>query len=195
MKRYLMAMLVIAVMLALPVMVHAQETDPASVMRAELDAMIAGDLDTAMTFFADDAVFIGVTPSETQTYTGKEEIRAWLEGLISEQGWEMLEAEILKVEGDTVTTRMKSSMAFARELGVPWIEATEVEVIRDGKIQSITWTMSEGSAAALQAAMAGLPETGGDLFPSYTLVTVLGWFAIVGGLGLALLRRRSYRPR
>ncbi|MFQ5858815.1 MAG: ester cyclase [Anaerolineae bacterium] len=157
MKRCLIALLAIVLVLALPVALYAQETDPASVMRAELDAMIAGDYDTAWTFWADDAVFTQVMPWETLTLTGKEEIRAWLEDLIKTQGWKMHEAEILKVEGDTVTTRMRNSIESVRALGIPWVEGMEVEVIRDGKIVSVTWTMSEESAAAIQAA---LPETG-----------------------------------
>jgi limonene-1,2-epoxide hydrolase len=195
MKRYLMTMLVIAVVLALPVMVHAQETDPASVIRAELDAMIASDYDTAWTFWADDAVFTNVTPWATDIYTGKEEIRAWIEDYIETQGWHILEGEILKVEGDTVTTKLKTSIKDVLALGIPWVEGTEVEVVQDGKIVSATWTMSEESVAAIQAATAALPETGGDLLPSYALITVLGGLAIVGGVGLALLRRRSYHPR
>jgi LPXTG-motif cell wall-anchored protein len=41
--------------------------------------------------------------------------------------------------------------------------------------------------------MAALPETGGAAFPSYALAMALGGLAILGGLGLKLLRRRSHQ--
>jgi hypothetical protein len=46
-----------------------------------------------------------------------------------------------------------------------------VVIVRDGKIQTYTATMTEESLAALMAAMSpeSLAETGGILFPSYAV--------------------------
>ena len=51
--------------------------------------------------------------------------------------------------------------------------------------------MTPESLAKMEAAMAALPETGGVAFPSYALAMALGGLALVGGLSLAMLRRRS----
>ena len=83
-----------------------------------------------------------------------------------------------------------------RGLGVS-IESIQVWTVQDGRITGLTCTWSEESLAALQAAMeaaaATLPETGGDPFAINTLVMSLGGLAALGGggLGLGLLRRRS----
>lgn len=82
MKTRLITMMVLVVMLALPVALHAQETDLASVVLAGEDLLNAGDIDRTMAFFADDAVVNILLPGAPETYTGKEEIRAWLEGLV-----------------------------------------------------------------------------------------------------------------
>ena len=54
-----------------------------------------------------------------------------------------------------------------------------------------TSTITDGSFAKLQDAMAALPETGGVATPTYAPVMALGRLEILAGMGLALLRRRS----
>jgi hypothetical protein len=76
-----------------------------------------------------------------------------------------------------------------RALGVT-LEGTEVITIQDGKIVTDTWTATEESLAALQAAMAALPQTGGEAVPFHVVVMALGGLAVAGGLGMELLRRR-----
>lgn len=95
------------------------------------------------------------------------------------------------MEGDTVTARTKTWSDPTREMGVAPLVATEVYIVQDGKITSLTYTPTEESVAKLQAAMAALPVTGGAASPSYALVMAFGGLAILSGLGLALLRRRS----
>ena len=87
-----------------------QEIDPAAVAIASVDTISAGDVDASLATFADDAVVNILLPGAPETYTGKEEIRAWLESLAA-QHWEG-EVEILQVEGDTVTTRLVSRLPF-----------------------------------------------------------------------------------
>ena len=57
MKTCLIAITPLVLVLTLPVALYAQETDPASVVRAAVDTFKAGDLDAALAFFADDAVY------------------------------------------------------------------------------------------------------------------------------------------
>ena len=48
---------------------------------------------------------------------------------------------------------------------------------------------------ATMQAMAALPETGGESLPSYAPVMVLGGLALLGGLGVEPVRRRSRHLR
>jgi len=194
MKTRLIAITTLVVMLALPAALYAQETDPAAVVMAIVEPLNAGDIDAAMAFFADDAVVKlvpPIPPDSPDTFTGAEEIRAWFEGLVA-MNFE-IHIEILQVEGDTVTTRTSSWVDATREMGVAPLVATEVYIVQGGKIKGFTWTISDESLTAIQAAMAALPETGGAAFPSYALAMALGGLAILGGLGLKLLRRRSHQ--
>jgi hypothetical protein len=136
-----------------------QETDPAAVAIASVNTISAGDVDASLATFADDAVVNILLPGAPETYTGKEEIRAWLESLAAGH-WEG-GVEILQVEGDTVTTRLTSSMDPTRALGVAPLVGTDVYIVQEGKITSYTWTPTEETAAKLQAAMGSPPETGG----------------------------------
>jgi hypothetical protein len=137
---------------------RVQETDPAAVVIASVDTINAGDVDASLATFADDAVVDILLPGAPETYTGQEQIRAWLESLAAGH-WEG-EVEILHVEGDTVATRLTDSMDHTRALGVAPLVATDVYVVQEGKITSYTWTPTQESAAKLQAAMGSPPETG-----------------------------------
>jgi hypothetical protein len=128
-----------------------QETDPAAVAIASVDTISAGDVDASLVTFADDAVVNILLPGAPETYTGKEEIRAWLESLAAGH-WEG-GVKILQVEGNTVTTRLKSSMDPTRALGVAPLVGTDVYIVQEGKITSYTWTPTEETTAKLQAAM------------------------------------------
>ena len=137
---------------------RAQETDPAAVVIASVDTISAGDVDASLATFADDAVVSILLPGAPETYTGKKEIRAWLESLAAGH-WEGA-LEILHVEGDTVATRLTSSMDPTRALGVAPLVGTDVYIVQEGKIASYTWTPTQETAAKLQAAMGSPPETG-----------------------------------
>ena len=190
MKTRLIATSMLAAMLALPLALYAQETDPAAVVTAAYEAWNAGDVDAYLALVADDAV---VDMPGFGTYADLEEIRAWMEGLIPLNP--QMEFEILQVEGDTVTLMSRYTDDDFRALGIV-LEATEVTIVQDGKIASDTWIVTDESMAELQAAMAAvaaLPETGGDPGPSYALLMALGGLAILGGLGLQLVRRRSHQ--
>ena len=158
-KKLLVVMVVLVVTLALPLVLHAQDTDPVSVVITSVDTCSAGDVDASLATFADDAVVNIVMPGAPETYTGREEILAWLESLTAQhrEG----EVEILQVEGDTVTTRLTSSQDPTRALGVAPLVGTDVYVVQEGKITSYTWTPTQETAAKLQAALGSPPETGG----------------------------------
>jgi limonene-1,2-epoxide hydrolase len=187
MRARLIATAMLVLMLALPLALYAQETDPAAVVTAAYEAWNAGDVDAYLARVADDAV---VDIPGFGTHTGLEEIRAWMEGLIPLNPY--MGFEILQVEGDTVTLRSTYTDDDFRALGIV-LEADEVIVVQDGKVKSDTWVATAESMAQLQAAMAALPVTGGGPFPSYALLMALGCLATVGGVGLKRLRRRSHQ--
>ena len=189
MKTRLIAITTLVLVLALPVALHAQEADPAAVVNAAMDAWNAGDVDALKALFADDAV--AYFPDWGDTETGAEEIGAWIEDLVAANF--VIEPESIEVEGDTVTVVAKVWADPTRALGIAPLVTTDVYTVQDGQITSQTSTLTEESSAKLMAAMAALPETGGATFPTYALVMALGGLAILGGLGLQLLRRRSHQ--
>jgi hypothetical protein len=176
-----------ALMFVLPFSLYAQGTDQVAVLQAMEEALNTGDVDAAMALFTDDAVVTLAFFEET--YTGAEEIRVWFEELVA--GNFELQLEILKTDGDTVTTKTTTWIDFTREMGIAPLVAEEVYTFQNGKITGFTWTPTDETVAKIQAAMASLPETGGVAFPSYLSVTALGSLAILSGLGLALRRRHS----
>jgi len=192
MKTHLIAITTLVLVLALPVTLYAQETDPAAVVTASYEAFNAGDIDAFVAFYADDAVE-AIEPSPPfGTYVGHEEIRAWAEGLMAlNAGMEVV--EILEVEGDTISVKSRYWDDDIRALGIAYLEAIEVTTLQGGKIVADTYTVTEESMAEFQAAMAALPQTGG---PS-PIATLPSWLGVGGllllalGVGLGLRRRVS----
>lgn len=186
MKTRLIVIATLVLMLALPLALNAQETDPAAVVTAYYEAALAHDIEAYLALMTDDAV---VEIPGFGAYTGLEEIRAWMEGLMALNSHS--EYEIVQVEGDTVTLRTTYTDDEFRALGIV-LEATETIVVQDGKVVSDTWVVTEESMAELQAAMAGLPVTGGASHVGYALLIALGSLAVVAGLGLKVSHMRSH---
>lgn len=195
MKKLVIAMMALVVIFTLPLALFAQETDPVAVVEGQAVAINAGDVEAAMGYYADDAVITVAypPPAPPDVYTGADEVRAWFEELVA-MNFE-LDATILQVDGNTVTTNEKTYSDFSRDLGIAPLEGITKYNIQNGKIKGFTWTMSDESWAKLQAAMPpqSMPESGGTTFPTYAVIITLGGMAILGGLSLALLRRRTLR--
>jgi ketosteroid isomerase-like protein len=180
----LVAITLLALILAVPGTLLAQESDPEALARAVFEALNAGDVETALALYADDAVLDLGTFGK---FTGKEELRGAFEHEVSlNASWEVSD---FQVEGNTVTFKSRYTSDTMNALGVT-LEATEVITIQDGKIKTDTWTATEESVAALQAAMATLPETGGEVLPIHVVSVALGGLAVAGGLATERLRRR-----
>jgi hypothetical protein len=189
MKARLATMTVLVVLLALPGALYAQESDPMSTVDAWVAALNAGDIDGALSYLADDPVvtIVPPAPGTSGVFTGKAEIRGWYEGIVGEHGVTALSD--CQVDGETVTcVNTYTGDSFA-SLGIDSVVAEWVAVVRDGKLQSYSWTMSDESLAALMAAMPpqAMPETGGVAVPLYAVTAVLGGLMCIGGLGLGVL--------
>lgn len=182
MKRLMIAVTVIVVMLALPVALHAQETDPLAVVAALYEAVNAGDVEAALALYADDAVIYMPVPPPNMpdTYTGKDEIRVWVENEVARN----VEYVLLGTEVDGTTVVATTSVAddVLRSFGLTSLVQTDEFTIEDGKVTARTHAFTEESLATLGAAAAALPETGG-----LGLAGMLPLWLGAGGLLIATL--------
>jgi hypothetical protein len=191
MKTRLIAVTVVALVLALPMALDAQEADPASVVTALYEAFNAGDGDAAAEIYSDDAIVRLVDWDET--YAGGEEIRVWVQELVAANF--LVEVESLEAEGDTVTVAIRAWADPTRGLGIAPLESTDVYTVKDGRITSQTTTLTAASLDKFMAAMAALPVTGGERAPASALAMAIGGLAILVGLGPALLGRLRRQQR
>jgi hypothetical protein len=165
-------------LLVVPLVLYAQETDPVQVCYGPAyEAFVAGEQACDPAIWAEDAV---------QTSIIGEEL------LVS--GFTM-EITVQSVEDSTVTSESKVWDNDTRALGVAPLIGTEVCVVEDGKINSLTWTISDASLAALGAALSALPQTGGEGLPGQAWVVVLGGVALTAGLGVRHLGRQVRHGR
>ncbi len=132
-----------------------------------MEALNAGDVDAALSYLADDAQI-----TSDQAYTGKEEIRGWYEGLVGANGVSTLSD--CQVDGETVTCSSVYTDDGLQAMGVDFLEGALVLVVRDGEIQSYTFTPSPESLAKLPPPPATLAETGGGSLPAM-LVGPVAW--------------------
>jgi hypothetical protein len=147
---------------------------PVDVVLGAVKGWDAGDIDASkidasLAYYADDAVInlVGLPPGQPDTFSSKGQIRSWWEELTA-QHFNMT-VEILSTEGDTVTTKTLTWMDWSRKVGIAPLEATEEYVIKDGKIVSQTWTITEASKAKLMAALAPTPVPLPTELPTATL--------------------------
>jgi hypothetical protein len=183
MKTRLIAITALALAIALPTALNAQETDPLSVVEAWAQAMNAYDIEAALSLLTDDA-FIKLVPPPMEghdgVFRGKEEIRAWWERLYGLNS--VGEVSDCQVDGETVTCMLTYTDDELKSIGIDSIDNEFLVVVQDGKLQTYTATMTSESTEEIQAAMALLAETGG-VNPARMLPLWLG----VGGLLLLAL--------
>jgi ketosteroid isomerase-like protein len=179
MKTVMFGMVVLAILM-LPGALYAQETDPLTIVNSWLEALNAGDVDAALSYLADNAQI-----TSDQAYTGKEEIRGWYEDLVGANGTSTLSD--CQVDGETVTCSSVYTDDGLRAMGVDFLEGALVLVVRDGEIQSYTFTPSPESLAKLPPPPATLAETGGGSLSPYHLVMALGGLVVAGGLLITTL--------
>ena len=108
--------------------------------------MNKGDVDTALSYLAEDAT-VTVIPSGDGDgiYNGHAEIRGWYETIASGKGSGSLRD--CKMDGDALKCISTYADEGLKSIGVDSIEGTWNAIIRDGKIQSYTFTVSEESLA------------------------------------------------
>jgi len=195
MRARVIAVVMSVALLALPVALNAQESDPMSIINAWVEALNAGDIDAALSYLADDAVvqIVPPAPGSSGVFSGKGEIRGWYETVAGQHGVTALSD--CQIDGETVTCVNTYAEDSFRSLGIESVVGEWVAVVREGKLQSYTFTMSGESLAVLMAAMTPpvMPETGGSPRPIYAVVAALGGLIGISGLGLGMLQWRRHQ--
>lgn len=111
------------------------------------EATNAKDLEAALALFADDAVVTSVSP---QPFTGKDEIRGWLEGMFADNFY--LETEIVAVNDNVVTGNDTMSMDSMIFYGIDTMTGTSTTTVEGDKINTLNFRWSDKTLADLQAA-------------------------------------------
>ena len=149
MKKYLMVVVVVMAlaMLLAPIRVALaqQEADPLAVLEAYDLALNAKDVDGALALFADDAV---LTTRQGQ-FVGKEQIRTWLERLVTQNA--SIEVANRQVSGDKVTWDNQFFRADIASLSNEPLEAKAEATIEAGKIKTFSSILTDEAQAKLDA--------------------------------------------
>lgn len=141
---------------------------PEDVVLQLAEATNAQDLDAALALFADDAVVTSVSP---QPFIGKDEIRAWLEGMFADEFY--LEPEIVEVNDNVVIENDTMTMASMSFYGIDTLTGTAETTVKGGKIKTLNFSWSDETLADLQAAPFVAPE---DLIGIWTVGTYIQFF-------------------
>ena len=134
---------------------QTQMTDPEAIYRAAYDAFNAGDVDGAMTYFAEDivGVLFPPPPGGDTAITGKDLFRQSMEGAVAiNMQWALSH---FRVDGETATYKVSlEADDFMADLGVYPLAFTGFIVVRDGLIVSEVWSMDESSRLKIAQTMA-----------------------------------------
>jgi limonene-1,2-epoxide hydrolase len=132
MKRFIT---LITIMLVLVVSCQSgsatQPADPAAVMDAYTAAINAHDVEAALSYVADDAVY----DRSVGAFNGKEEVRGFIQGIIDRNVHVELIGE-RTVDGERVTWQSRVMLDDPANPGGPQIEVrnNSESIVRDGKI-------------------------------------------------------------
>lgn len=198
MKRLaLLAILALVSLAALPSSAAAKGDDPVAVVRALDAALNAHDLEAALALFADDAVVKDgdPAPGATGNFVGKEQIRAWLGGVVSPALAFQVMSSGHQVSGDVVTWIWQASIADFKPLGVDPEDGSSAALVQGGKIRFYSVASSAEWRAKLFVATsvpAALPKTSDPRTNGAFWLVGLAGAALVGA-GALQLRRLKLR--
>ena len=136
-----------------PAMAQEPPLDPEAVIRTIIGSLNEGDIDTALTHVAEHAVSVLTPPppGTTGLIVGKEEFQARYENYIASN--EVIEFTDFHTTGSTATWRALLWADNFRELGVAPVSFEGVGIVKDGLLQTYTWTMTDESKKRFQAAL------------------------------------------
>ena len=130
---------VIALLAACQSATSGQPTDPAAVMDAYTEAINAHDVERALSYVADDAVY----ERPGGAFNGKAEVRTFVEGIIARDVHVELIGE-REVNGEEVTWQSRVTIDDPENPDGPQLELVNnsASIVRDGKI--VMHTASRG---------------------------------------------------
>jgi hypothetical protein len=193
--------LIVSLVIALGAMasrssVAAEGQDPESIIRAIHQAMEGKDVEAALALMTDEIVvkIVPPPPGTSGVWSGKEEVRGWLEGTIAQNF--ASELSNFQVEGNRATWTAMVSLDDWRALGIEALEHHSEGVFENGKLKYFTTTMTQGALDRLMAALSApqtLPKTGAEKAPvTLWLLVAFGGAALIAlGLALAFRTRRA----
>ena len=150
----------LTLLLLVAILLTACGPAPQDVVNAWQAALNKGDVDAALSYLADDATVTIVPPGPDGdgVYNGHAEIRGWYETIASGKGVGSLTD--CTTAGDTVTCVSTYADEGLKAMGVDSIEGSWVAVLRDGRIQSYTFTITPESLAKFPPPPAVAPTFG-----------------------------------
>jgi hypothetical protein len=178
--------------------------DPESVIRGYINAANTGDVEAALSFWADDATYTVLPAAFTgqSTFVGKTQIRPLIEAFAAQHSRSEIQEPLL-VDGERVSGRFRSAVDSFRQLGIEALESTAGAVVRDGKIQTATYRFTPESVARLEAARSAAAQSaptqgaGAVAVPGDTNNTYLPAILAIGAtlLGGVLAFRRWWQSQ
>ena len=171
--RFALLAVITAILATLPLPLMAQDETSGEQVVLALDAALnAGDVDLAMTYIADNAVFGGEFAGVDYS-VGAEEIRADFEKLIAVNFH--IEEDVIAVhgEGQIIITEARTWNDVTIEMGVAPLEFTEVYFVRDGQVFGIgyaAWAATDERFLTAMAAMAPPPVVAEDIIGTWRLL-------------------------
>jgi ketosteroid isomerase-like protein len=127
--------------------------NPAEVVAAVYAAVGEGDIESAVSMLADDAVLVLVPPPEGQdsTFVGKEKIGAWLEELASMNV--RFEFSDISVVGNTASMKLAFYGDFFENMGISPAEFDGAAVVQEGLWKSVSWVFTPEFRAKMETAI------------------------------------------
>ncbi|OGN98301.1 MAG: hypothetical protein A2Z71_03000 [Chloroflexi bacterium RBG_13_50_21] len=146
------------------ILLTACSPSPQEMVNSWQEALNKGDINAALSFLAEDAKVTIVPPAEGDgVYNGHTEIRGWYETIVAGKGSGSLRD--CETASETITCLSTYSDEGLKAMGVDFIEGEWLASVRDGKIQSYTFTITPDSLAKFPApdsspieALAGLVD-------------------------------------
>jgi hypothetical protein len=144
-----LALLIVVVLLVL----SGCGAPPASVADQLVQAINAQQTDAALRLFARDAV---VTVGDLPPFSGRREIQTWLEGLFADNvNIQLAEPQVLEQGENSFAAHYSLTMSSASELGVASLRGSGEMTTLEGRITTLSFSLSEGSRTDLLRAMLG----------------------------------------
>ena len=182
----------LTLLLLVVILLTACGPKPQDVVNSWQAALNKGDVDAALSYLAEDATVTIIPPAEGDgVYNGHTEIRGWYEAIVAGKGSGILKD--CKMDGETMTCFDIYADEGLKSIGVDSIEGSWVAVVRDGKIQSYTFTMWPESLAKFPPPPEPTPSAPVEVLAG-SINDLLGtWWSPKEGIKLELKADGTYR--